>query len=494
MAHQRLPLLWLLFPLGACATNEYVCPKPIGKIIRDDCEVYRTRFETLKAELSASVGPVSASVKLGKEKLRDPSQLIQVLAHRTYALCRDFNACRVGPQDYRERRERTERIFTAVGAISAQLKHELPDGEKAKLVAKLASLLEEDRSPRARRLRGRAGAVRSARPRWAFYRSWLPWFNTKMLPPQPPALLAKGPTVAHVTYSIGHVFRSRRGVVGYSLRARFLLRGKLAPDDLLTMGYGGKSVDCKLSRSRYGVNGMVSVSCPTDRNDPITAAVLPVTLNYAPEGEGKPQPIGRHVLKVLSRVSNPKNGSRIFAEDHDDKARRVKLVFRPAGNRLPPAYEQPSLYAVLKMRDTRRKTLTARCWVNGKLATSAIRAYGRRSGHVGQFQDRQRYRQVSPGRSVRVRRPFVMWRRYDFPLPFHLAHEGRGTPPANTKPWPKPGSWRCVISLDGEPVREARFVVKDSGRLEPSALQTQHPEAGWLLDTKVIPSKKEEPL
>jgi hypothetical protein len=493
MSRSHFAILLTCLSLGACASAEYVCPKPIGKIIRDDCEVYRTRFETLKAELSASIGPVGAAIKVGKESLRDPSQLIQVLSHRTYALCRDFNACRVSPKEYRERRERADRIFTAVGAISSQLKAGLQAPQKAKLVAKLIHLLGEDRSPRhAGRVQGRPDVRRRAPPSGIRYSSWLPWYGTKRLPPQP---AAKGPVMGHAKFSLGHVFRSGQGAVGYSLSGRFLVRGKLSADDLLTMSYGGKSVDCKIYPGSRSGNGMAAVSCRTPRKEPITAMSLAVTLRYAARGEGKPKPIGRATVRVMSRVSNPKNGSRNFGINHDERARNVQLIFRPVGGYLPPSYEQPSLLAVLKVRQfRRRRTYTARCWVDGKLATSAIAAYGRHSGHVGQFQDRDRYRRVAPGRSVSVKHPFVYWRRYDFPLPFYVEHKGGGSPPKDAKPWPRAGKWRCVISLDGDAVREVRFTVKSNGRLEPAPKHKQRPAAGWFLNTKVIATKHEANL
>ena len=477
----------------ACASNEYVCPKPIGRIIRDDCEVYRTRFEALKAELSANVGPLGTALKLGKEKLRDPSQLTQILSHRTYALCRDFNACRVSPQEYRQRREQADRIFTAVGAINAQLKQDLPATEKATLVAKLVALLSEDRAtpaPTAHTTPSRSTA--KARPSGAYYHSWLPWYGTKRLPPQPNALSET--QLSHASFSLQHVFRSNRGAVGFSIRGRFLLRGALAADDLLTMHYGSKQADCRIARGSRGTNGMVSVSCSSAREEALSAPVLAITLERQPGGEGKAQPVGRTTLRTLSRVQNPRNGSRTFAEDHDPLARHLRLIFRPAERSLPPRFERPSLLAVLKLRDYRRKAITARCWVDGKTAGPAIPAYGRNSGSVGQFQDQDRYRQISPGHSVAVPHPFVSWRRYDFPLPFYLPHLGGDSPPEGCAPWPQAGRWRCVVAIEGDPVREARFVVRGDGTLEPIPLQKKRPSAEWLLDTRVVPSKYEEPL
>jgi hypothetical protein len=197
---------------------------------------------------------------------------------------------------------------------------------------------------------------------------------------------------------------------------------------------------------------------------------------------------------MLSRVTNPQNGSRSFAESHDELAKVVRLRFRPAERLLPPAYERPSLLAILKLRDWKHKTVTARCWVDEKPLGGAIAAYGRHSGQVGRFQDRDRYQRTGPGSSVAVTNHSVVWRRYDFPLPFFVPHTGDGSPPEGTKAWPRAGNWRCVISFEGDPVREARFVVRGDGSLEPSAMQRRRSLADWWLETKVVDSKHEEDL
>ncbi len=144
--------LALLLALAAstCAGTygEYVCPAPVGAIVRDDCDVYRTRYESLKVDLGFSLGGVGVAVKAGQESLRDPSETLQLLAHQSLQLCRDFNACRVAPAEYREKRERADRRFTALTAIAEQLRSPATDGAtRARLLEELIAVITD--APRA---------------------------------------------------------------------------------------------------------------------------------------------------------------------------------------------------------------------------------------------------------------------------------------------------------------------------------------------------------
>ena len=176
----------LLAPLACASSTEYTCPDPVGQIIRDDCEAYKTKYETLKVELGASLGPLGATIAAGEQSLRDPSELLQVLALRTFTLCRDFNACRVMPLEYRQRREQTDCIFTAVTAIQSQLKESLDAASKARLVKELTRVLagETCGGPTAPKSSG-APARPKPRRRVRVYSPSTPWFGARLLPPQP---------------------------------------------------------------------------------------------------------------------------------------------------------------------------------------------------------------------------------------------------------------------------------------------------------------------
>ena len=134
-----VPLLLLL--AGPGCSDRYTCPDPIGPIIRDECAVYANQYESLAVSLRASVGPMGVGVSAGKQSLRDPSELIQLLKQQTLALCKDFNTCRVPPLQYRNRREESDRKYTAILAIQQQLEHESEAENKRRLVTALINVL-----------------------------------------------------------------------------------------------------------------------------------------------------------------------------------------------------------------------------------------------------------------------------------------------------------------------------------------------------------------
>jgi hypothetical protein len=496
--HRSAALLLLAASVAGCASSgEYACPDPIGQIIRDECEVYKTKYESLKVELGASVGPLGAKVSLGQQSLRDPSQLLQVLAHRTHALCRDFNACRVPPMEYRAKREQTDCIFTAVSALSAQLKQELDKQSKARVVGELVRALSGETCGGARASsRSSGGGARSRTPSrpsgGTFYASSSPWFGTKNLPPQPGAPGGGFPTLVQLKFSLSAVFRQKRphGVVGYSPGASVLLRGKASPDDMVTVQWGGgQSSECPVRRGR---NNLLRASCKASKSVTMTGSAVTATVVFRRGADGKSKTLGRRQARVLiARVERTKNNSHRYGVDHDDEARQGLLVFRPVGRYVPPALERPHLKVVLRLRKYSRISVTARCWVDGKLLPGALKA-SRYSGQTGSFQDRDRYRQVAPGRSRSTKDHHLYWRHYDFPLPFFVRRQAGGSPPEGTRPWPATGRWRCVVSVEGEPARELKFLVKGDGRLEPHPRQTERPRAGWLLETQVLRSPAEE--
>ncbi len=159
--------------------GEYVCPAPVGAIVRDDCDVYRTRYESLKVDLGFSLGGVGVSVKAGQESLRDPSETLQLLAHQSLQLCRDFNACRVAPGEYREKRERADVRFTALTAIAEQLKSPATDAAtRARLLEELIAVITD--APRAQ---GRAKEPPRA-PERAFRRASETFVDAVVQPPR----------------------------------------------------------------------------------------------------------------------------------------------------------------------------------------------------------------------------------------------------------------------------------------------------------------------
>ncbi|MBW2536861.1 MAG: hypothetical protein JRI55_35570 [Deltaproteobacteria bacterium] len=486
----RLSLAALL--LAACSgSGEYTCPDPVGRIIRDDCEAYRTRYESLKVELGASLGPMGASVAAGQQALRDPSELLQVLAHRTHALCRDFNACRVMPLEYRQRREQTDCIFTAVSAIQSQLSSDLDAESKAKLVKELTRVLSGETcgGPVSAGSPPPAAAARPPSPRKrTFYSSSTPWFGTRLLPPQP-----KGPDgvprLVDADFSLKHVFRGKspHGIIGYRPKVALALLGKASADDMVTVDWGGQTSDCNI---RSGSNELAAAYCEAPESLTLTGTGFSARVIYRRGVDGKTFPLGeRRATVLVRRVEGTKNDSHRYGISHEDEVGQGMLIFRPGERYLPPPYERPHLFVVLRVRKYRDWDETARCWVDGTLVTQALKG---RQGHVGQFQDRARYQDVGPHSIRAVAHPFIYWRSVHVPLPFVVKRDGTPKTDKKDRPWPLPGAWRCVVTVDGEPVRELRFSVKRDGRLEPHPRQTERPRAAWLVQTRVLDSPIED--
>ena len=145
----RLAGLWVMGliviqVLGCAASQEYQCPEPIGLIIRDDCDTYQTRYDSLRVDLGAGIGPAKLETSIRKEAMRDPSELVQVMGARMTALCHDFNACRITSADYLRQRKEIDQTMTAIMALGEQLKRsDLTQSERQQLLEKLMRLLGE---------------------------------------------------------------------------------------------------------------------------------------------------------------------------------------------------------------------------------------------------------------------------------------------------------------------------------------------------------------
>jgi hypothetical protein len=311
----RLGACLALLAAGCAGPSEYVCPDPVGKIILDDCEAYRVKYESLKAELGASLaGLVRGNISLGQSSLRDPSELIQVLSHRTHALCKDFNACRVQPLEYRQRREQADRLFTAITAIQTQLQGKADAGNKATLVRELVRLLSEDQtaatSSTPRRTRGGKSGERVVESTGQVvvtgdFKRWIPWYGAKLLPPQP-AGQPGFPQLAGAAFSLEHVFRQESpfGIMGFSPSATFWLRGKIEADDLLIVSWGGKSIDCPIGHGQE--NDLVETQCkPGEKQVVLTGTSFSLKVVYRRASDGQAATIDQRTVAVLFRDDGP---------------------------------------------------------------------------------------------------------------------------------------------------------------------------------------------
>lgn len=467
---------------GCGGAPERDCPAPIGRIVLEDCEVYQRRFEALEVDLRALIGDTSIRVGVARTPMRErakPGEALDVLAHRLHTLCRDHNACRLPSAEWRTRREALDETVTALGVLRDRIAAEHDPAARAALIDELNRVLA-------------SGAGPAPETRRRAYSSWLPWFGAVHRPAQPDPPVG-APYLAGVDLDTQARFARGQGVVGYAPSGRFDLwwpGGAFQVDDALVVDWAdGHRAECPL-RGRGNGDDHRSVTCRAPEAMVSTADRIEATVSYRTGVDGVEHRLGRISAPVVAhRVDGPDRAP-TWDVDLDPVARRGLLVWRPHDGALPAEVDQPSLYVVLKLRAYAKPT--ARCRIAGQDAFGVLRPT-RYSGQEGTHQDRPRYRQVAPGRSVGEPHPFVEWWRYDFALPLGVSRDGAPLPEGLAS-WPRPGDWHCTVTVDGEPVRRLRFVVRPDGQLDPLPEQAREARAAWLVDTEVVPSSVEEPL
>jgi hypothetical protein len=409
--------------LGGCG-KEYVCPDPIGRIVRDDCDEYRTRYESLKVQLGFSIGGMGFSVGAGKEKIRDPSELLQVLMQQTLTLCKDFNACRVPSEDYRRRREEADRKFTAITAITEQLKGDLDAESKRRLVGKLIDVLSgATEAPPVRRSLEPTGPLFSP----GFFRdaTWI-WFGSRFQPPMPrmdtgvPALAEWSVTASGV--GIG---------ADWSSFVHLTFRGKTEVDDrvYLTLSEPALQASEKVAPMRGRPEARASFHLQKTR----LRAKGTMTLAYRPGATGQKSDLGTIVLDVRPFLG------------------RGYLAYMPDPVRADPIeYERPWLVFYSRVEEKTR--VTVRCDKDGRADDAVLMGPSHYSPYeVGHL------------------------RRHHIPLPVRIPLKGgttRGTWERSVPgeklvvdrfPSEAAGLWTCRASLNGRVARRFEFRLGPDG-------------------------------
>jgi hypothetical protein len=120
--------------LSACAASggtqstsnetyqEYTCPDPIGKIVREDCSRIALSYEGDNVEGSVGVGSIGASGSYKREAIREADQLVQVLKEQRVGLCNDFNTCKLTVAEYGAQKRGLDDTYVGLLAIRDRLK------------------------------------------------------------------------------------------------------------------------------------------------------------------------------------------------------------------------------------------------------------------------------------------------------------------------------------------------------------------------------------
>lgn len=494
----------LALGLAACAgSRQYQCPQPIGTIVREDCEVYRTRYEATRVGLAAGISEFKLEGSVEQQALRDPSELIQVMGARLVALCHDFNACRITPREYAERRDEIDHTMTAIAAISEQLKQPgLQPKERRSLLERLMGLLAPPPSPGGTRPPARGPqpgtSSGSSQPpvekQRRFFSSSEPWMGTRFLPPQPPSpqgfprlLPAWGVrTLDHVWVPRSPTTPQRKKIGGWMLRTGIYLAGNLEADDRVEISLAdGRRYGCPVRR-HLPQGGRVSCRSPQDIF--LTGSSFSAEVYYQRAASGRQELLGR----VERQVRKSHSGG--YCVDYDERLGQGWLYFLPEPRYLPAEFERPYLRVTLRLRTYRKAT--ARCFVGTESITGALRT-SRGSGQTGTCQDRPRWRQVDEHTSRPVPHPFIRWQHYEFGLPYVVPRQPGRKPPAGLSTWPpRSGEWRCRVTVEGQPVRELRFTIDANGRPRPGPHQQGRPGdlAGpwWQVETRILPNQVED--
>ena len=450
-----------LVALFAGCSNTYRCPTPIGTIVRDDCASYQTKFESLKVELGFSVAGVHFGLKAGQDKLRDPSELLQVLMLETMALCKDYNACRVPALDYRRRREAADHKFTAVVAISHQLKTNLDAENKRRLVQKLIEIIAErpQPSPAAATAanggassRGRFSTRRFAFHPGLFRRITSPWFGSRFIP-QRPELPDGVPVLA--TWWIGH-----GSGLGKSTHINLNFWGKTEADDRVYLSFttSDKRYDAAVTPQRKKPQGRARV---TDNTTHLPATGQ-MNVDYKQGATGKTHRLGSYSLDPAFWID------RGYLAYHADPVERD-----------PVAYERPWILFYSKVRGNPQ--IAMRCSHKGVKLGSVINGRSRynpyRASKLNIHSLPLPVRIPLKGGSERV-----VW---DKPLPGQ-------TPLRDLLPSEAAGKWRCVTKINARKARIFTFTLRADGSVVP----TRKPDDGawpwWPLTTKRVANSVEE--
>ncbi|MBW1808475.1 MAG: hypothetical protein JRJ87_09805 [Deltaproteobacteria bacterium] len=443
-------IVWLAAAalIPACATySTYQCPDPIGEIVRQDCDDYRVRYEKLSASLSISIGSFSIGGGVGTEKLRDPSELVQVMMHQTLALCHDYNACRVGNVEYRKRREEADRNFTAVMALLEQLKTPGLDPKNRKdLLTELFAMLKGSTPATGRQP---AVAGKSDKPKkqgltnGVFRDALFYWYASKFQPPRPPPAAKGLPDVLEINpyYERGQL-------------KHFFLRvwGKPQEDDQFVIEGAGGRMRCPFSIRRNKPEATIRCK-PKKRSDPMLQAKrFKATYTVGASGVD-------HDFGMIELQPDPEKLMAFLAYQPDPVKRN------------PIVRERPWLIIHSLHAKPLRASMTARCWVNGKPVI--VDGSGALKGFT----------------HINARNRYTKLTRFGIPLPYVMNY------PATPKDvddllGDHSGNWRCKVSLDGEQFLEVKFTIKKDGT--PEAHPAQQGKAGdlaspwWLVESRKI--------
>jgi hypothetical protein len=529
---------------GCASTRHASCPAPIGDIVRDDCDAFRVQYETLGVTVGANVlGVAGASAGFQKTATQAPTELIQVMAHQAAALCADYNACRLTTPDYLARRAALDQKYAAAAGIAAELRGPgLSEADRGRLLDRLLTALGAGPggpTPSRPGAPATPGPIESK----SAPKSYPPrrWLESRMSPPRPPPVRPGFPLLLHSDEPItlqhlvpdwnrptgagsgrpvatglrsasppGAAFGLAPARDGYQPKLHAELYGAVDPDDVLIVDFAGLEVRCPTKKDTGGRPDYVAITCAGPKEAPQIGAGGRAVVRYQRGATGETAELGGFHYRVVQRRGDEgtREGVHVYGVDLDPLLDTGWILMRPEPYALPADVEVPYLQVFLRLRKHVRATM--RCAVGGEVVTEAIpnTGYGG-GGQVASYQDKPRYerlqltpkdlarkdelrlspstvRSLERGQNVNLSRgveggPHVEWWRYAFPLPWWV-EAARPLPEGRARLGSTRGEHVCTVSVDGQPVREARFTVGADGRFVAGPEQSGAP--GSLSDER----------
>ena len=133
--------------------SEYQCPEPIGLIVRENCRENVIKYQAEDLSVGAKVSAVQIATAEGAYKsetkvLQEASEFMQFLKDQQTSLCNDYNTCKLTTQEYKERKDRINKTFTTIYALTKQVKVSELDPEIRKdILKKILAAIDEYNKP-----------------------------------------------------------------------------------------------------------------------------------------------------------------------------------------------------------------------------------------------------------------------------------------------------------------------------------------------------------
>lgn len=110
-------------PAGSAGNGyqEYDCPAPVGKIVREDCSRSALRYDGAQFSGSVGAGGVGASASYRDSAVREANDLVSMLKEQRVALCNNFNTCKLTVAEYRDEQKHIDDSFVALLAVKDKM-------------------------------------------------------------------------------------------------------------------------------------------------------------------------------------------------------------------------------------------------------------------------------------------------------------------------------------------------------------------------------------